>query len=73
MKDMKSKKLAKNVMNNSVSQVNSKDICYSSEDLLTELQSGENRAGFSKEVPFSQGPYLDAPFSQFPNFLNGPV
>ena len=52
-------------------KTNKEDICYSPEDILTELKFKEYSIGFSKEIPFSNAPpYLDAPFSQFPNFMN---
>ena len=63
----------KDVRSNSSKQINQEDICYSADDILAELKSVEHHAGFSKEIPFRQGPYLDAPFSQFPNFKNGPL
>ena len=73
MSDKQNNTLERNVKTTSPEQVDSKDVCYSPEDILTELKSGEHQTGFMNEVPFSQGPYLDAPFSQFPNFLNGPL
>ncbi len=49
----------------------SQNICYSSEDILDELQSKNQIAGFSKEVPFRDSPpYFDFPFTQFSDFMN---
>ncbi|GBE19403.1 MAG TPA: hypothetical protein ENG87_04050 [Candidatus Pacearchaeota archaeon] len=49
----------------------SKNICFSSEDILNELQGKNQLAGFSKEVPFRNSPpYFDFPFTQFSDFMN---
>ncbi len=51
---------------------NTSNICLSPEDILMELKTIVEPSGFVKSVPFRQGPYLDAPFSQFPNHKNAP-
>lgn len=68
---MKSEGISKEYENVPIRSIADDDsICFTPQDLLAELGSKNNLVDFSNWVPFRQGPYLDAPFSQFPNFMN---